>query len=106
MYELVKNVKFKQNVTNTLQNTLKQNIREMNRDDRMYVAADKTSNYYKVTKEKYMEMMKQNVTKEYKKSSDKVIEKVNNADKEVAEVEPADKELVLHLYPAPKSWKA
>ena len=54
MYELVKNVKFKQNVTNTLQNTLKENIREMNRDDRMYVAADKTHNFYKVTKENYM----------------------------------------------------
>ena len=67
MYDLVKNVKFKHSVSNTLQNTLKQNINEMKNENRMYVAADKTNNYYKMTQEKHNEMMMQNLTKEYKK---------------------------------------
>ena len=57
----------------------------MNRDDRMYIAADKTHNFYKITKEKCMELIKQNVTKEYKKTNDEVIDKVNQDDKKVAE---------------------
>ena len=56
MYDLVKNVKFKHNVSNTLQNTLKQNMNEMKNESRMYVAADKTNNYYKMLQEKYNEM--------------------------------------------------
>ena len=85
MYDLVKNVKFKHNVSSPLQNTLKQNMREMSEENRMYVAADKTSNFYKVTKEKHKQMMHQNVTKEYKKCDDKVVDKVNSEDKKIAE---------------------
>ena len=63
MYDLVRNVKFKQNRQTTLQNTLKENMKEMKKDNRMYVAADKTHNFYKVSNEKYEEMMMQNITK-------------------------------------------
>ena len=45
IYDLVKNVKFKQSPSNTLQNTLKQNMRDISHEDRVYVAADKTQNY-------------------------------------------------------------
>ena len=85
MYDLVRNVKFKQNRQTTLQNTLKENMKEMKKDNRMYVAADKTRNFYKVSNEKYEEMMMQNVTKEYKKGGDKVVNKVNKEDKAIAE---------------------
>ena len=85
MYDLVKNVKFKHTMQNTLQNTLKRNINDMKQENRMYVAADKTKNYYKVSKETYKEMMTQNVTKEYKKSDKKVVDKINKEDKEIAE---------------------
>ena len=85
MFDLVKNVKFKQNMQNTLQNTLKQHMNEMKREDRLYVAADKTNNYYKVSKETYKELMMQNVNKEYKKCDDKVLDKVNKEDKTIAE---------------------
>ena len=85
MYDLVKNVKFKHNVSSPLQTTLKQNMRDMSEENRMYVAADKTSTFYKITKEKHKQMMHQNVTKEYKKCDDKVVDKVNSEDKKIAE---------------------
>ena len=85
MYELVKDVKFKHNVSNTLQNTLKHNMNEMKKEKRLYVAADKTNNFYKLSNEKYQEMMTQNITKEYKKCDDKVVDKVNKEDKGIAE---------------------
>ena len=84
MYDLVKCVKFKQNVPSTLQNTLKRNMQDMKEENRMYVAADKTNNYYKVTKERHEEMMMQNVTKDYKKCDETVLDKVNQEDKEIA----------------------
>ena len=39
----------------------------MNQENKIYVAADKTSNYYKVEKDDYEEMILKNVTKITKK---------------------------------------
>ena len=49
IYDLVKNVRFKETPSNTLQNTLKQNMREIRNEDKVYVPADKTHNFYKIT---------------------------------------------------------
>jgi hypothetical protein len=59
-------------------------MEEMKSEDRIYVAADKTNNYYKVSKEKHDEMMMQNVTKDYEKCDDTVLDRVNQEDKEIA----------------------
>ena len=85
IYDLVKNVKFKQSPSNNLQNTLKQNIREINNEDRVYVPADKTHNYYKITKEAYNNLVHKNITNGYKRCSDNVINNINKEDKKVAE---------------------
>ena len=85
MLELVKNVKFKQNVSSPLQNTIKQNMREMNRESKLYVAADKTNNFYKVTPDAHKELLDKNITKEYKKVDDTVVKTLNKKDKEIAE---------------------
>ena len=42
-------------------------------ESRIYIAADKTSNYYKVGKEKYQELLDKHITKDYKKSNKKQI---------------------------------
>ena len=60
-------------------------MNEMKKEKRLYVAADKTNNFYKLSNEKYQEMMTQNITKEYKKCDNKVVEKVNKEDKGIAE---------------------
>ena len=45
LYELVQNVKFCPTRQNFLQSTLKENMRELNNNDLIYVAADKIENY-------------------------------------------------------------
>ena len=57
----------------------------MNQENKKYVSADKTSNYYKVAKDDYEEMILKNVTKDYKKTNDKFVDKVNEKDRDIAE---------------------
>ena len=85
MHGLVKNVKFRRTTNNNLQTTLKTHMQEMKGDNRIYVAADKTTNYYKVSPEKYKEMMQKENTKEYKKAKESDLEKLNKEDKHIAE---------------------
>ena len=85
LFELVKNVKFCQTKQNNLQSTLKENIRELNNSNLIYVAADKSDKHYKVTKDKHDEMMKKNITKDYKKTNVNDVDKVNKTDKKIAE---------------------
>ena len=85
MYELVKNVNFKKIRKSNLQHTLDNNIRNMNRDNRVYVPADKTRNFYPFLKDDYENMLLKNITKEYKKSKEDIVKKVNLKDKELAE---------------------
>ena len=55
-------------------------------NDLIYVPADKSDNYYKVTKEKHEDMRKKVVTKDYKKGKHDAVEKVKNkTDKKLAE---------------------
>ena len=61
LYDLVKNVKFKQSPSNTLQNTLKQNIGEIFNEEKVYVPADKTRNFYKIAKDAYKTLVAKNV---------------------------------------------
>ena len=53
-------------------------------ESRIYIAADKTSNYYKVGKEKYQELLDKHITKDYKKSNKKAVDDITKVDKEIA----------------------
>ena len=68
-----------------MQTQLKQDIRKLRNDDKVYVAADKTSNYYKLTPERHAELIENSVTKEYKKAKDNVIDRINKEDKKLTE---------------------
>ena len=85
LYDLVKNVKFKHHVNSDLQNTMKHDMSEMNNNSEMYVAADKTTNFYKLAPEKYKELLEKSITKDYKKTSDDTVKKVDTKDKQIAE---------------------
>ena len=51
----------------------------------MNVSADKTTNFYKMEPEKYKDMLMKNITKEYKKTGETTLKKVNKEDKKIAE---------------------
>ena len=50
----------------------------------MFIAADKTTNYYKVEKEKHEELLEKHITKDYKKSNKKAVDDITKADKKIA----------------------
>ena len=61
MHDLVKNVKFKKHFSSPIENIMKNHMKEMKRENKFYVAADKTSNFYKVAPEKYKEMINKEI---------------------------------------------
>ena len=60
-------------------------MQEMKRESKMYVSADKTTNFYKMEPEKYKDMLMKNITKEYKKTGETTLKKVNRENKKIAE---------------------
>ena len=64
---MVKNVEFKK-VPNSFQNQLKSDINNIKNETKVYMKADKTTNYYKVDVEKAEELVEKEVHKEYKKA--------------------------------------
>ena len=85
LYDLVKNVKFRQIKRTPLQSTLNENMRMISRSNYIYVAADKTRNYYEVSKADHDKMFEKNITKSYKKCNRKLVQNVNKSDKAIAE---------------------
>ena len=53
--------------------------------DKVFVKADKTTNFFKDKPEEYDELLKDNITKEYKKANPDIIVNLNREDKVIAE---------------------
>ena len=56
----------------------------MNNDNRIIVAADKTRNHYKMDKDRYKELLNNNITKDYKTATDTTVDDITKKDKEIA----------------------
>ena len=82
LIDMVKNVEFKQ-ITNQFQEQLKSEQKTIKNEPKILVAADKTSNFYKVSHEEYKHLLEKEVNKEYKKVDDQTVKKVNNAHKKI-----------------------
>ena len=71
LINIVNNVKFT-NTKNSFQKKLCADIIEIKNSRNIYVFADKTNNVYKMSTSKYNELLKENVTKTYKKAPEKL----------------------------------
>ena len=80
--DLIVNVEFKDK-KNSFQNKLAIENEEIEKETKLIVGADKTSNFYKVEPEEYKDLVKKNVEAEYKKETKKNVEKVNKAHKRI-----------------------
>ena len=56
LYDLVIGIKFRK-YSNTFQKHLNEDIKKIVDEERMFIAADKTSNFYKVTNDKHDELL-------------------------------------------------
>ena len=68
LIDLVGNIETK-HVKNEFQDKLKQDSDKIRNDKKLFIAADKTTNYYKLDKETHKTLLDKHVTKDYKKKS-------------------------------------
>ena len=60
-------------------------MNRMNNDNSIYVAADKTNNYYRMSEDDYDKLHMKSITNEYKRCTEDYIHKVDQSDKNLAE---------------------
>ena len=71
MYDMVKNIEFKQ-IPNKFQQQLQKDKKSILQSDKVIVPADKTNNLYKVSVNNYNKLLTENITKSYKKATKKL----------------------------------
>ena len=66
---MVKNVEYEENtIRNELQDKLRKEVKEIRKDTKMFVPADKTSMHYKVEAEAFEDLISREIHKDYRKS--------------------------------------
>ena len=76
MFKMIENLRFK-NVRNSFQDKLKRDIMKINSSDKVLVFADKSRNVYELEKPQYEKLLRENITKSYRKSDEQSISDVN-----------------------------
>jgi hypothetical protein len=67
MLDIVQNIEFL-STSKPFQNQLRKDRQNIRNDSNLFVAADKTTNFYKLEPDQYNNLLKQNITKDYKKA--------------------------------------
>ena len=99
MLDLIRNIKFKDDTKSNFQRKLDADIKsKIKKPNSLLIPADKTTNYYEMNTSAYDKLIKENVTKTYKKSSGKVVEKLNAQSAKIAEHLKSCKFHVLYAY--------
>ena len=80
--DLIKNIEFK-TVKNEFQDKLKEEKDFIKNESKIFVAADKTTNFYLIEPKEYQEIVDKNVQKEYKKERKQTVDKINKAHKRI-----------------------
>ena len=83
LISIVKNVQFRQ-VKNTFQNKIREDTKNIKKDSNLFVPADKTHNFYKLTKEQYNHLLDKEIQKEYKKTNISYTDEITLKDKQIA----------------------
>ena len=83
MLKLVQSTKFK-HVNNSFLNSLKEDTERIKKDPKLLIAADKTTNFYKLEPSKYNHLLEQNITKSYKKTHHDTIRDIHTENKKIA----------------------
>ena len=73
---MVRNIKFRP-VRNAFQNQLSQDLKSIRSSQKILVAADKTTNIYKMEVEDYKKMLADNITLSYQKAENKSLDEIN-----------------------------
>ena len=66
------------------------------RSDKVFLKADKTTNIYKVSKEEYNKLLTENITKDYKKTTEKAVDKCNIEASKIAHTLKLERRIEAH----------
>ena len=80
---MVQSTKFKQ-VNNSFLNKLKADTERIKNESKLLIAADKTTNFYKVEPSANNDLLEQNITKSYKKTHPNTIRDIHVGNKKIA----------------------
>ena len=69
---MIKNIQFRK-VNNSFRRQLNEDIKQIKRDSKIFVPADKSRNIYKMDRETYEKLLHENITKTYKKTDKKKV---------------------------------
>ena len=83
MLKMVQSTKFKQ-FNNPFLSKLKDDTERIKNEPRLLIAADKTTNFYKVEPSAYNDLLEQNITKSYKKAHPNTIRDIHTENKKIA----------------------
>ena len=83
MLNMVQNIEFK-NADNQFQRQLSNDIDDIKESSRLLIAADKTTNFYKVKPDQYKNLLEINITKDYRKAPETLEKHINLGDKAIA----------------------
>ena len=82
--EMVKNIQFTNPARNKLQDKLRSEIKEINKDTKLYVKADKTANHYKVSVEEYEKLVEKSIHSDYRKADAAKVNEIEQEAKTIA----------------------
>ena len=80
---MVKNIEF-EDVRTEFQKKMSADLKSIKKSGKVFVSADKTRNLYGIRPEEYTKLLKDNVTKTYKKSSEDIVDPVNSEASSIA----------------------
>ena len=82
--KIIQKVKFK-NIECQFQKDLNEDIKSIQSDNRLFVKADKSTNFYKLEATKYNQLLHDNITKTYKKAENNQLRKIDDKAKTITE---------------------
>ena len=83
LFKMLEKTKFRK-INCEFQDKLNSNIKDITSSRKTLTPTDKTSNLYKITKEKYKQLLHNSITKIYKKSNSNIIKIINDQCKKIA----------------------
>ena len=85
---------------------LDKKVKDIKKSNNVFVAADKSSNYYEMSKEYHSELLLKAINKDYKKAPDGKVDEVNRGAKVITDkLEISDKIFKLELKQSVKTVK-
>ena len=83
MLKMIQSVKFKQ-VNNPFLNKLKEDADRIKNESKLLIAANKTTNFYKLEPSTYNDLLEKNITKSYKKAQPEATQAIHKENKAMA----------------------